>query len=133
MIHMLSRFDLKPDVNFQSFRASYLDFIEQMRAEGLVEATGQIGRRELDTPMDTDPKNAPEYYALMSFRDREQMDQAYEYLSNANVRNSTSHPDVHHSVVNSVFTCWRDLDRTLNDRFKATTGFCRQRTHQNSC
>lgn len=110
MIHMLSRFDLKPDVSFDSFRVSYCEFIGQMRAKGLVEATGKIGRRELDTPMDTDEKQAPEYYVIMSFRDRRQLDEAYAYLATANMQNATAHGAIYHSVFNSVFTCWRDLD-----------------------
>ena len=110
MIHMLSRFDLKPGVSFASFRASYVDFVERMRADGLVEATGKIGRREADTPMDTDDEKAPEYYVVMSFRNRHQLDEAYAYMTDANAQDATAHAAVHEAVTNFVFTCWRDVE-----------------------
>ena len=110
MIHMLSRFDLRPGVSFASFRASYVEFTERMRVEGLVEATGKIGRREADTPMDTDDEKAPTYYVVMSFRDRRQLDEAYAYMTDVNAQNATAHAAVHQAVVNSVFTCWRDVE-----------------------
>ena len=110
MIHMLSRFDLKPGVKFASFRTSYAEFVERMRVEGLVEATGKIGRREANTPMDTDDEKAPEYYVIMSFRDRRQLDEAYAYMAAANGQDATAHAAVHQAVINFVFTCWRDVD-----------------------
>ena len=81
-----------------------------MKSAGLLESSGALGRRVSDTPMDTDDESAPEYYAVMSFRDREQLDSAYDYLSDADVRERSAHPTVHHTVANFVFTCWRDLD-----------------------
>ena len=110
MIHMLSRFDLKPEVSFEAFRTNYFNFAEQMRTNGLIEATSKIGRRELDTPMDTDDEDAQDYYAIMSFRDRRQLDEAYAYLTNPDVSGAREHTTVHDSILNSVFTCWQDLD-----------------------
>ena len=110
MIHMLSRFDLKPEVSFDAFRIDYSDFAEQMRANGLIESTSKIGRREPDTPMDTDDDGAQDYYAIMSFRDRRQLDEAYAYLTNPDVSGAREHTAVHDSILNSVFTCWHDLD-----------------------
>ncbi|MEM7427657.1 MAG: DUF6614 family protein [Pseudomonadota bacterium] len=110
MIHMLSRFDLKPGVSIEAFSQEYSTLVEQMRAKGLVSSTGQIGRREADTPMDTDADDAPEYYVVMSFADREQLDRSYAYLTDTSANQATSHPAVNRSVTNHVFTCWQDLD-----------------------
>ncbi len=110
MIHMLSRFDLKSGITIEQFSRNYYELVEQMHAQDLVAGTGRIGRRACDTPMDTDAADAPEYYAVMSFKDRDQLDRSYAYLSNAEVNRATSHPSVNRAVTNYVFTCWQDLE-----------------------
>jgi hypothetical protein len=109
MIHMLSRFDLTPGTTIEAFRTAYEQLVEDMRSEGLVVSSGSIGRREADTPMDTDDAEAPEYYAVMSFEGRRQLDDAYAYLARPDIHND-AHAAIHRAVVNAVFTCWRDLD-----------------------
>ncbi len=37
-----------------AFRAAYSDFVAHMQSIGLVDGTDPIGRRQSDTPMDTD-------------------------------------------------------------------------------
>lgn len=110
MIHMLSRFDLKSEVDPDGFQASYETFVQQMQAHGLVQSTGKIGRRETDTPMDTDEDDAPAYYVVMSFKDRNQLDKAYAHIMDPEARNGTAHSAIHQSVIKFVFTCWRDLE-----------------------
>ncbi len=110
MIHMLSRFDIEPDVTVDVFRAEYQTFTAQMVSAGMVESSGEIGRRERNTPMDTDDEQAPEYYVIMSFKDRRQLDETYAYLTGKEAQDATAHTFVHRSVRNAVFTCWRDLD-----------------------
>ena len=110
MIHMLSRFDLKAGVKFEEFSRNYHDTVAQMQAKGLVEGTGKIGRRERDTPMDTDAADAPEFYVVMSFKDRDQLDRSYALLTDAAENRATSHPSVMQAVENAVFTCWQDLE-----------------------
>ena len=80
MIHMLSRFDLKPGTELEGFAADYYGFVERAKQLDLAVSTGKIGRRVSDTPMDTDADDAQEYYVIMSFRDREQLDRAYDYM-----------------------------------------------------
>ena len=109
MIHMLSRFDLKPGVDLRVFQSSYKAFCEQMQAKGLLVETGKIGRRVSDTPMDTDANLAPEYYSVMSFRDRQQLDAAYAYIEGLNAQDKVDHVAVSGAVLGPVFTCWRDL------------------------
>ena len=110
MIHMLSRFDLKPGVEFEEFGWNYRNMVAQMQAKGLVEGSGRIGRREQDTPMDTDTADAPEFYVVMSFKDRDQLDGSYALLTDAAANRATSHPVVMQAVENAVFTCWQDLE-----------------------
>lgn len=110
MIHMLSRFDLRPQIDFKTFEEDYEKFVEQMKLLGLADGTGKIGRRIGDTPMDTDLNDAPAYYAIMTFSDRDQLDRAYEYLLVGDRRSEDweTHRKVNDAVVNSVFTCWQD-------------------------
>ncbi|MGI9482567.1 MAG: DUF6614 family protein [Hyphomicrobiales bacterium] len=110
MIHMLSRFDLKANVRIEQFGAGYWNLVEHMKTEGLVEGSGKIGRREKNTPMDTDEERAPEYYVVMLFKDRKQLDDAYAYLSASDAKNLRSHKVVQTSILNPVFTCWRDVE-----------------------
>ena len=110
MIHMLSRFNLRAGVPLEQFSRDYYQLVEQMRARGLVSASGKIGRRETGTPMDTDASDAPEFYAVMSFDNREQLDRSYAFLTDAAANQSTTHPSVMRAVENPVFTCWQDME-----------------------
>lgn len=108
MIHMLSRFDLNPGVDIETFRSHYEALFRQMRDAGLVERTGKVGQREADTPMDTDDEDTRTYFVVMSFSNRDQMDRAYDHIAGTVGQALSAHPAVHRSVANSVFTCWRD-------------------------
>ena len=110
MIHMLSRFDLQPDTTIETLRERYEAFAARMMALDLVVSTGPLGRREEHTPMDTDHADAPAYYAIMSFRDRRQLDDAYAYMKHPDQQSEENHRSIHQAIKNSVFTCWRDLD-----------------------
>lgn len=110
MIHMLSKFDLNTQTSFGEFEHRYLRFVAAIRDLDLIESAGSIGRRVSDTPMDTAGDQEPEFLTLMSFRDRAQLDAAYEYLLSANDGSGAkiSHNDVFSLVANPVFICWQD-------------------------
>ncbi len=112
MIHMLSRFDLKSGHTLETFKKDYLEFCDRMIEKGLVVSTSTVGQRILDTPMDTDKEEAPEYYAVMTFRDRNQLDQAYAYIasSESGSMDLDAHQRVNDVILNPVFTCWDDLE-----------------------
>lgn len=110
MIYMLSRFDLTPGVDLKQFNKDYHQLVDQMRNQGLVAGTGKIGRRHADTPMDTDAADAPEYYVVMSFETREQLERSYALLTEPAANRSTTHPSVMAAVANPVFTCWQDIE-----------------------
>jgi len=109
MFHMLSCFDLKPGGNIRAFRSAYADFVADMKSLGLVEDCGPVGRRQSDTPMDTDDERDHEYFAIMSFRDRAQVDAAYSYIMKHVEPGEASHNGVYEKVKNPVFICWQDL------------------------
>ncbi|MEM9330409.1 MAG: hypothetical protein AAGA53_03720 [Pseudomonadota bacterium] len=110
MIYMLSKFDLSPDVDFKAFQKDYSEFVQDMRSMDLAVSTGNVGTRIADTPMDTDLDDAPRFYVIMTFRDRDQLDKAYRYIATGQAKpeHLKSHQRVHNAILNPVFTCWQD-------------------------
>ena len=110
MIKMLSRFDLKPGIDIALFAEHYYSFVERAIDMDLAVSSDRIGRRVNDTPMDTDADDAQQYYVLMHFRDREQLDRAYEYMDSdtAEPQDLKPHSLVKKYVKNPVFTCWQE-------------------------
>ncbi|NKW71612.1 hypothetical protein HGD85_01205 [Rhodobacteraceae bacterium R_SAG10] len=109
MIHMLCRFNLKPSATLQTFEENYIRFFEYMRSRGLAETTGAIGKRVYDTPMDTDSVNAAEYYVVMTFRDRKQLDRSYAHISHDNIdqKHLAAHVNIQQAIDSPIFTCWQ--------------------------
>lgn len=110
MFHMLSCFDLKSDEKIDDFNIAYTDFVKQMQILELVESTGPIGRRESDTPMDTDDSRSQKYFVLMSFRDRPQVDAAYAHIMKHIEPGEVEHDAVYTKVTNPIFICWQDIE-----------------------
>lgn len=109
MFHMLSCFHLKPGEDIEIFRSAYSAFVEEMKAVGLVESSGPVGRRQSDTPMDTDDERDHEYFAVMTFRDRAQVDAAYARIMRHDGPEDEAHNAVYTRVLRPVFICWQDL------------------------
>lgn len=109
MFHMLSCFNLLPEEDIETFTQNYRNFVEEMQRIGLVETTGPIGRRQNDTPMDTDDERNHEYFVVMSFRDRAQVDAAYAHIEQHFGPSDAAHDRVYTRVVDPVFICWQDL------------------------
>ncbi|MDH3763500.1 MAG: hypothetical protein OEU50_21200 [Gammaproteobacteria bacterium] len=110
VFHMLSCFDLKPGEDIETFRGAYLALVEKLKNIGLVETSGAIGRRQSDTPMDTDDERRHQYFALMSFRNRAQVDAAYAHIMKHEAASDEAHDGVYTRVLDPVFICWQDLD-----------------------
>lgn len=106
---MLSCFDLEPGEDIETFRSAYADFVAYMKSIDLVEDSGPIGRRRSDTPMDTDDERGHEYFVVMSFRDRTQVDAAYALIKEHAEPSESSHNEVYKMIRNPVFICWQDL------------------------
>jgi len=109
MFHMLSCFNLKPGEEIDVFRSAYIRYVDEMKRIGLVESTGPIGDRQSDTPMDTDDERDHEYFVVMSFRDREQVDAAYAHIMQHKGPGDAAHDGVYTRVSKPVFICWQDL------------------------
>ena len=110
MFHMLTCFDLKPGIEIGAFRASYLEFVEFMKGIDMVESTGPIGQRQSDSGMDSDDERDHEYFVIMSFRDRAQVDAAYAELIPHEDPAESAHKSVYSKVQNQIFICWQDLE-----------------------
>ncbi len=110
MFHMLTCFDLKPDVEIGAFRAAYSDFVAYMQGIDLVEGTGSIGRRQRDTRMDTDGERDHEYFVIMSFRDRAQVDAAYARILPHQEPAESVHNAIQSKMHNPIFICWQDIE-----------------------
>lgn len=109
MFHMLSCFNLKPGENIETFRKVYGDFVADMKSINLVEGTGEIGERQSDTPMDTDEERNHQYFVVMTFKDRAQVDASYEHILKHVEPGEASHNGILEAVEDPVFICWQDL------------------------
>lgn len=109
MFHMLTCFNLKPDYSIDEFRDSVANLTNHMRGVDLVHSSGPVGRRQSDTIMDTDTERHHEYFFIMSFRDREQCDNAVNYLLPHEEPGESIHKAVYSKVTDQIFICWEDL------------------------
>ena len=107
---MLSCFDLRPGEEIADFAAAYAAFVAEMQRLDLVVESGPLGRRQRNTPMDTDDEREHEYFVVMSFRDRQQVDEAYAYIKRHVEPGDAAHDSVYTRVANPVFICWQDID-----------------------
>ena len=109
MLHMLSCFNLKHGETIETFRQRYRAFVEEMQKLDLVVSTDPIGRRQNDTPMDTDEERNHAYFVVMNFRDRAQVDAAYDHIEQHFGPGDAAHNQVYTRVQDPVFICWQDL------------------------
>jgi hypothetical protein len=109
MFHMLSCFDLVPGENIVDFSNAYHAFVDEMKQNDMVESSAPIGSRQRDTPMDTDDERDHEYFVVMSFRDRTQVDDAYAHIMKHIEPGEATHDAVYTRVQNPVFICCEDL------------------------
>ena len=109
MFHMLSCFNLPADISIEDYEASYRSFVAEMQAQGLVESSGPIGRRQSDTPMDTDDERDHQYFVVMTFKDRAQVDASYEHILRHLGAAGGMHSAMTMPVTDPIFICWEDL------------------------
>jgi hypothetical protein len=109
MFHMLTCFNLEPDVSIDEFRRSLDRFTSHMKGVDLVHSAGAIGRRQRHPIMDTDAERDHEYFFIMSFQDRSQCDRAVEYVLPHKEPVESIHKAVYSTVRNPIFICWEDL------------------------
>ena len=109
MFHMLTFFDLEPEISIEEFRQALAEFTARLGQMDLIHSTGPIGRRQRHEVMDTDGERNHEYYFVLSFRDRAQCDRAVELIFRHEEPEETIHNAVSSIVHEPIFTCWEDL------------------------
>ena len=114
MFHMMSCFNLQPGITIEAFSKNMDVLFSHLKAEGLVERMGPIGRRQDDTPMDTDEERNHQYFFILSFRDREQCDRSYDYILARLQPGKSRHDEVYTKVENPVFICFEDIEGLVN-------------------
>ncbi|MEM7206973.1 MAG: hypothetical protein AAF434_04035 [Pseudomonadota bacterium] len=109
MYQFLSCINLKPDQDLNEFRRELHEFAEILLEKNLLVSMSPVGRRDKHPVMDTDDERKQEYYFLMTFKDREQCDQAVEFIySNEDPGNSV-HRNMYKKTRDQVFICWEEL------------------------
>ncbi len=88
-----------------------MHFVEKMQTLDLVESNGPIGQRQSDIPMDTDDDHDQQYFMMMTFRNRPQVDKAYAHIREHIESGGLDHNAVHPKVVNPFFIYWQDIDQ----------------------
>lgn len=109
MFHMLSCFNLKPEISINEFSLSLSALVDHMKNQGLLDSVGPIGLRDDDTPMDTDNERNHKYFFITTFVDKEQCDQSYDYILKHTEPSTTLHHNVYTNVVDPVFICFEDI------------------------
>ena len=109
MFHMLTCFNLQPDITIDEFRTALDAFYKTMQDEDLMVGAGPVGRRQSDTIMDTDDQRDHQYFFLTTFRDRAQCDRAVDYIMPHDQPGDADHESVLAKVSDPVFICWQDL------------------------
>ncbi len=110
MFHMLTCFDLKPDIEIGTFGEALAGYTVHLQELDLVASNGPIGRRQSDTILDTDGERHHQYFVTMSFRDRAQADAAVDYIKAHAEPGHSIHHAVYSKVQNQIFICWQDMD-----------------------
>ena len=111
MFHMLTCFNLKPEIELEAFQSSLNNFVDHMRGVGLVERTSPIGARQSDTAMDTDSERSHAYFFTMTFRNRAQVDEAVALLYKHEGTSEVAHHAVYSKVKDPIFICWQDVEQ----------------------
>jgi len=109
MYHMLSCFNLKPDVSVEAFTLSLKSFFDHMHSIEMVHSIGPLCKRDSDTPMDTDSERNHQYYFVTHFVDKAQCDHSYRYIAENHGLKNTQHAAVYQKVVDPVFICYDEI------------------------
>ncbi|MEX0707606.1 MAG: hypothetical protein WD078_06540 [Woeseia sp.] len=110
MFHMLSCFNLTPDVDANEFRVALDELTMHMKAADLLHSTSPIGRRQRHPVMDTDDERDHEYFFIMSFENRPQCDAAVRYMTGSKQPGNAAHESVQTMISTPVFICWQDIE-----------------------
>jgi hypothetical protein len=108
MFHMLTCFNLRPGEALGAVQQALDVSTAHMQEHDLVVSNSPIGLRQSDTPMDTDGERHHQYFTTTTFRDRAQVDAAYDYIKAHTEPGFTIHNAVYSRVQDAIFICWQD-------------------------
>ena len=110
MFHMLTCFNLQPGQKISDFQRTIAGFSTHMQKLDLLQSLSPVGLRQTDTIMDTDTERDHQYFFTMSFRDREQCDQAVAHIYPHEEPTDHLHKAVYAGIKDQVFICWEDIE-----------------------
>jgi hypothetical protein len=108
MFHMLSCFNLRPGTELGALREALVKYTAHMQGLDLVVSNSPVGERQSDTSMDTDSERQHRYFTTTIFRDRAQVDAAYDYIKAHTEPGYAIHQAVYSKVQDPIFICWQD-------------------------
>lgn len=108
MLHMLGCFHAGPRVSIDTLESGYDRYVSHLKPIDLLVTAQPIGRRCADTPMVTDEERDHQYFVLMTFRDRAQMDAAYAHIEAQHAPAVELHLQFMKQIRDPVFICWED-------------------------
>ena len=109
MFHMLTCFNLRPGVTPDAFVAAYGAFVAEMVRRGLAEGSGPVGQRRAESGLDTDTERDHGYFALISFRDRDQSEAAFRHIKSIRPGGDPEHEAALAMATDMIFIAWEDL------------------------
>lgn len=109
MFHMLSCFNLQEGVSAGALDKALKVFAAVMQEKQLLVSVSPIGHRDSDTEMDTDEERAHEYFYIMSFEDKKQCDDAYDFIDNPTKEALAAHMTVVSKIQDNIHICWEDI------------------------
>ena len=107
MFHMLSCFNLKPELTIKEFQCSLTLYKNHLIENNLLQKIGNIGKRNRHPVMDTDESNL-EYFFIMTFKDLSQVEKSVEYVYSNSEAVASLHQDVFQKLDKYNFICWED-------------------------
>ena len=104
MDHYHAFFDLKPGTKDLEFARNLADFLEHLKAEGLLEGW-QLTRRKLGLG----PKELGEFHCVMQTQNLAQLERAFALVSSRAEPVESLHFDVNRFASNLIFALYRDF------------------------
>lgn len=108
MPHLLSQFDLKPDVPRARFQAAWSDFVRCLVDMDLAVSGGPLHVRQPQSGYDTDAERGQSLMTLITFRDQAQADAAWAAIEGRHPTLGPRHRTALSLVHDPVFTFWAE-------------------------
>jgi hypothetical protein len=111
MDHYYAMFDLKPGVRDMALVEAVTAFLEQLKADGLIEGWS-LRRRKFGFG----PKEQGEFHLDIATRDLAQLDAAFHHVARRAEPTESAHFDLNSKVINLTFALYRDFPDPVRHR-----------------